>query len=526
MIAELAANLVQGLVTTSLAIVLVMCARRPWKATLGASALPWLWLMVPVACIAVWLPAQGVSMVHSELRLPQAFALGVTAADPALPDEHYGWQTLVMMLWFLGATTAACGLGIRQWRFQRSLGRLRPWMPGVQRAETTCSGPAVVHLLRPTIVVPADFEQRFASHEQALILEHERSHLQRGDIYHLAIANILRVVYWFNPLAHAAERWLRHDLELASDAAVMRRYPQARRTYAETLLNAQLAVPGLPVGCLWQSSHPLKERIMMLRRNPAGPATRRLALALGTTLALSLGALAWASQPGDVTREVAERPTHRVKLAIEHAGERSDPELHFAIGTPFAVEIGEGERRVAIDMRVERTGAGLELLSEVRQHGQLLASNRYGFSGSMNFTQLATGGGATVKLEGVIEPLSPSAAAAPANAAAATRDPGPRHTPAPEYPPGAKQAGIEGRVVVRADIDVDGRVSRATIVSAQPPGVFDETVRTSVLSWEFDPASKQGRAVPSSVEIPVCFALDDSDPCSAAPAVATPDGAS
>ena len=74
----------------------------------------------------------------------------------------------------------------------------------------------------------------------------------------------------------------------------------ARRRYAEALLKTQLATQSawrLPVGCHWQSIHPLKERVAMLKR-PLPVRSRRLAaLMFITALTGAVTYTAWAAQP-------------------------------------------------------------------------------------------------------------------------------------------------------------------------------------------------------------------------------------
>jgi len=82
----------------------------------------------------------------------------------------------------------------------------------------------------------------------------------------------------------------------------------------------------------------------------------------------------------------------------------------------------------------------------------------------------------------------------------------------PVYPPQAKQAGMEGNVVVRYNVSVDGRVINARVDSAQPPGVFEEAALDAVRSWRYNPALKDGE--PTSVEnivSTVRFRLQDSE---------------
>src|SRR5690606_20159133 len=71
----------------------------------------------------------------------------------------------------------------------------------------------------------------------------------------------------------------------------------ARRRYADAMLNVQLAVPGLPVGCHWQSSQSLKERILMLKRIQPGPGRRKAGLIVIGLLLVTCSYAAWAVRP-------------------------------------------------------------------------------------------------------------------------------------------------------------------------------------------------------------------------------------
>ena len=63
------------------------------------------------------------------------------------------------------------------------------------------------------------------------------------------------------------------------------------------------------------------------------------------------------------------------------------------------------------------------------------------------------------------------------------------------YPPLAKAERIEGAVVVRYGVSVDGRVINARIESAEPAGVFEDAALAAVRSWRYNPALKDGEPV-------------------------------
>jgi periplasmic protein TonB len=67
----------------------------------------------------------------------------------------------------------------------------------------------------------------------------------------------------------------------------------------------------------------------------------------------------------------------------------------------------------------------------------------------------------------------------------------------PGYSDRARRMAIEGLVVVEADIDERGRVTRAVVRNKLEPELDEET-RKVVLAWAFDPATLQGKAVAST----------------------------
>lgn len=73
----------------------------------------------------------------------------------------------------------------------------------------------------------------------------------------------------------------------------------------------------------------------------------------------------------------------------------------------------------------------------------------------------------------------------------------------PKYPPDAEAQHIEGRVRVRLSVDVNGSVSDAKILAADPPGVFDAAVMEAVVQYIF---KRDGTSYQADQEI--IFKLD------------------
>jgi TonB family protein len=305
LIAILKANLV-----AAAAILLVLLVRHPVRRAFGARIAYALWIGPLLAALASFAPA-GPAGLAAPVILEAGGAAGGAVRDGLAATP---WTALIFFAaWIAGAVGCAALLWRRQASFMAALGRLEPVARGVWRAERAGIGPALVGALRPRIITPADFETRFAPKEREVILAHEAAHLAGRDPAINAAVAAAQCLCWFNPLVHLAVPRLRIDQELACDAAVLRRFPKARRLYGELLLRTQLATRPLPLGCHWPpgSEHPLKERIVMLQHRLPGPARRAAGAAVIGALSLVAVGAAWAaSSPAEAiqTPKWVERP--------------------------------------------------------------------------------------------------------------------------------------------------------------------------------------------------------------------------
>jgi beta-lactamase regulating signal transducer with metallopeptidase domain len=316
----------------SAAIIAVLLLRRPVRKRFGAGVAYAMWALPPLAAIASLLPPRIVTVAmpaFDEAAFDFGFepAAAASAALPAAPEVAAPMDvwSVVAGLWMLGAVAMAAWLVWRQMRFMADV-------------EKGVAGPAVIGFLRPRIIKPDDFEARFDAREQAVVIAHESVHIARQDARINAGVALVRCLWWFNPLVHLAAHAMRIDQEMACDAAVMRQHPNARRTYADALLKAQLAARPLPVGCYWPAGteHPLTERIAMLKNAP-GRGRRVVGAGLLAVLAFGAGFTAWAAMPAqtrfetEALRMSPETPLHaaaamRLDLTVQPQQSRPDAE--------------------------------------------------------------------------------------------------------------------------------------------------------------------------------------------------------
>lgn len=80
--------------------------------------------------------------------------------------------------------------------------------------------------------------------------------------------------------------------------------------------------------------------------------------------------------------------------------------------------------------------------------------------------------------------------------------------PPPPYPPMSKRLGEQGRVVVRAFIQLDGTASRAEVQRSSGFERLDQTAVQTVLRWRYVPGKRAGVPEAMWFNIPINFVLE------------------
>jgi beta-lactamase regulating signal transducer with metallopeptidase domain len=325
---DLLLDLIRANLALSAAIALVLLLRGPIGRRLGARAAYALWAVPPLAALASLLPAR--TIVVTEAAAPAAPTLDAVpqgavramAETPLLPPPDFlDVAGVAVTVWVLGALLTLGFLALQQRRFVRALGGLT-WEAGMFRAARAGVGPALIGIFDPRIVVPADFEQRFNAAERDIVLAHEAAHLRAGDPLINAATAMCQCLCWFNPLVHVAAWRLRLDQELACDAAVIAGRPAARKPYAEAMLKTQGLNLSAPLACAWPT-HPMKERIAMLKAGTPSASARMAGGAVVVGLAAFGGLAAWAAQPPSIETHAANpEAAHSARILAEQRADR------------------------------------------------------------------------------------------------------------------------------------------------------------------------------------------------------------
>ncbi|MDR6839790.1 hypothetical protein J2W94_000054 [Pseudoxanthomonas sacheonensis] len=482
--------------------------------------------------LAVLLPApvrEAATLARGALVAMDMAPMPSVASDStaiALPD----YRIWLPLLWFCGVVFSALFFHRMQRRYLRALGIISPVGGGIFVSQAADACPAVVGAWKPRIVLPADFEARYPSREGEMVLAHERAHLRRGDTAVNLVVVALRCAYWFNPLLHWAAARFRQDQEMACDAVVLGQFPDRRRTYAEAMLKTQLAVLGLPVGCHWQSSQSLKERIMMLKRPLPGKLRRRIGVTSVLAVLIGSSYMAWASQPAN-----GQAPIYQ-----GHVDERAIAIVNIRIPEDMPVQMEGPSMYTAADKSTNAMLNGysdLVLKSTVPESAWSLRVKASGSADAPSIEWTLTSNGRETKKTHALESNSPVAidlaslvdAQGRSPVLTLSRMPADRIIPLEKdrvfgrAPPTlvidddgvfrqvepVRMVGMvkaDGDAMLLLHLDEDGRVSKVDIEEVRPAGALTSNdAREIAIRDVYVPKRINGKAVPSRVRVPVKF---------------------
>lgn len=79
--------------------------------------------------------------------------------------------------------------------------------------------------------------------------------------------------------------------------------------------------------------------------------------------------------------------------------------------------------------------------------------------------------------------------------------------PRPHYPLAARRRGMQGRVLLTVMVNEEGKVTNLFVKQSCGYHLLDEAALKAVRQWRFRPATRLGKSVSASVEIPIRFVL-------------------
>lgn len=357
-------------------------------------------------------------------------------------------------------------------------------------------------LVRPKVILPRA-ARAWTEDRARVVLCHELAHIQRRDWVLQLAAELLRSVYWFNPLLWIACRRLRQDSEQACDDAVLKLGIEGSE-YATHLLDLARAFghdrrTWLPAPAIARpSSLERRIRAMLNTRVNRAPTTRSSRL---TTIAASMVlAMAVASAQGAFSTfsgtvfDPSNGFLPDVRMILTHTQSqakheiRSDRTGRFEfVGLPpgeYSLETimaGFAPLRGTLTLSGGNVQRDLTLkIGSLRETITLRAGRQVSDSGDAAQTM-------------VKRPLPPSFQKSPCPSGPASagggmggniRAPMKLVDVKPRYPVNLSAAGTGGVVVLEARIGTDGMIRDLETISATHPDL-DYATRDAVRQWEF-----------------------------------------
>lgn len=380
--------------------------------------------------------------------LPALDALGEAAASSrALLDI----QAPLAGAW-LGASVVLAllvvGGMLRTWRLRRD------WEPvsvdGTDVLVSEGTGPAVVGLRRPRIVLPA-WALELDATERSLILAHEEEHRRRGDPALLAASLAVPVLFPWNPAAWIGFLRLRQAVETDCDARVLERAGHRPLHYARLLFEVGTRTAGVvPVGAgFGERASGLERRIRELLGERFRFDRRGLAIRMTLAALLVAGACSLEVNLDARSDEQAQAPSVEDVDAAAPGDRGAVPRPP----TPVVPDPARVERRAPTTTEIQEapTFTPFTVAPTIRNREEVVAAMER------------------------------------------------------EYPPLLRDAGIGGTVRIYFLIDETGQVTKTLLDQGSGHAALDQAALRVASVYRFEPALNRDERVPVWVSFPITF---------------------
>ena len=278
----------------SILIGIVLLIRNPVRKFLGANIAYWLWI-IPLVRFPVW----------SRTEVPLAILEKINFTDGKIlikvfqnPDKfHLPNYFSYEVFWIMGMVVWAVIRIIGLVKFRKNLKihseriSLKDLSFLTVMNKTTKvdffytklpSAPFVTGIIKPQIYLFKESFDKLNTIQQNCIIQHELTHLKRKDLWMQVLAEIVRMIFWFNPIVHIAWQAFRQDQELACDYQVLAKSNNLERyEYGRVLLKG-LHAHALPATMAFFNNH--KQRFIMLEKHNNSKINNILGITLCTVL--------------------------------------------------------------------------------------------------------------------------------------------------------------------------------------------------------------------------------------------------
>jgi len=243
---------------------------------------------------------------------------GAIAAEPL----DVNWLRIAVAIWLIGVLALSARWLIR-WRDARKV--LRAAVPTAiaapvpVRTSTGLREPAVVGIVRPVLLMPAEITSRLTAPQLEAVLRHELCHLRRHDNLTSAIHMLVEVVFWFHPLVWWIGARILEERERACDESVVRSGTDPR-IYAEGILRVCRSYLASDLACVaGVSGADLKLRLEAIMTKEAKKlgGGKRFALGVLALAAVSMPVMVGLTSPAHAeaaAAQQAKKPVGKIEL--------------------------------------------------------------------------------------------------------------------------------------------------------------------------------------------------------------------
>ena len=486
-----------------------------WVAAVATS------LVLPVITpiLPAWHSRTLVVAVEQLTRAAQSTSTGSSGPSlivNAVPATNHPatWPTVLLLVWVAGSALAFIRLGAGFAHMARVRARSKRLTDERSICDVTMIGracrisrpirlfesddptamPLAWGILRPNLLLPRSARE-WSDDRRHIVLCHELAHIARHDCAAQIMGELVRAIYWFNPLVWLAVYRLRRESECACDDSVLNAGIEPQY-YADDLLALarmldKQSAKWLPALAMARSTDFERRITAMLN-----PIADRRASSSKSKVIVSLAAL------------VLLLPLAAIRLSAQNTSATFSGTVYGPDGaaasdaTVIVIDVRADIRNMTTsgaDGRFEITDLpGGEYELQVMK----LGCNTYD---APNVTiQPGEAHSLDVNLESGTprEPAPPKAIRVDGNVQQAklfTRV-------QPKYPEAAKSQGIQGTVILHAFIAKDGTVE-SLVVSNQADPLLARSAVEAVSHWRYRPTLLNGQPVAVDTDITVVYSL-------------------
>lgn len=357
--------------------------------------------------------------------------------------------------------------------------------------------------LKPVIVIPKELKQK-GSAKMNLAVHHELMHIKHKDYALNAVMMLVKALFWFHPIVHKLYAGFKEFREISCDIEVLSDASVSKKFYAQLLfeLASNKSLKNTPAVSMAVKSSTLKKRIQIMssQNHPKNMFKTSFYIMLVSAFFMT-GIMACSDlQDSGFTNKDLEQTQSNIATMAEKS--------------PLFVANGEiVDNSDNIISRIKP-----KYIKSIQVWKGQQALERYGEQGKNGVVELQL-----LDRELAFNDIKPPPPPAPTPKNPDEEDFFIVVEDMPElkggmtalqqkvsYPEAARNAGIEGRVIVKFIVNEEGQVENPEIIKGIGGGADEEALRV-VKETEFTPGMQNGQPVRVQYSLPIIFKLSENN---------------